>query len=359
MIKKITLLSIALAAITLSSCREVNIPRIEQIAPNETAFLVPLTGDKGSQVKFDSESFLEENKISVGRVEIPQVWRSTGRAYWTGEYIPSVILIKVDRAPVTAQWEPSTDKEGNVIRKPGDNSVWIESQDSVGFSVGFNVSAYIEAKNASKFLYMYAGRPLKDVLNTEVHGRVLEVAQTFASELPLDKLREKKGEMSLQIQKDVIAFFSQRGITVTNIGMFGGFSYENQEIQGAIDKVFISQQLKNTTKAALEAQQSTNERLISEAKAEADASMQKAEGLSKSAVFKAKGEAEAIELRAKALVAASSNPLYIKFQELEIAKEFNTRWNGQLPVNYVGSDKVTTVLGVPGNVVPIPPPVKE
>lgn len=347
MIKKIALLSIALAAITLSSCREPNIPRIEQIAPNETAFLVPLTGDKGSQVKFDSESFLEENKISVGRVEIPQVWRSTGRAYWTGEYIPSVILIKVDRAPVTAQWEPSTDKEGNVIRKPGDNSVWIESQDSVGFSVGFNVSAYIEAKNASKFLYMYAGRPLKDVLNTEVHGRVLEVAQTFASELPLDKLREKKGEMSIQIQKDVIAFFSERGITITNIGMFGGFSYENAKIQGAIDEVFVSQQLKNTTKATLDAQNSINEKLISEAKATADAAKEKAQGLAAGYVLEAKGKAEALALEVEALAKAQNNPLFLESKKLEIQKEFNARWDGKLPSQYIGSDNVTSLMGIP------------
>lgn len=344
--KRILTLIATFALITLSACRPPNIPQVEQIAPNETAFLVPLTGDKSAQVKFDSESFLESNKVSVGRVEIPQVWRSTGRMWFTGEYIPTVALIKVNRAPVTTQWEPSEDNQGNAIRKPGDNSVWIESKDSVGFSIGFNVSAYIEAQNASKFLYMYAGRPLKDVLNTEVHGRVLEVAQAFAAELPLDSLREKKGEMSLQIQKDVMTFFKERGITITNIGMFGGFSYENAEIQSAIDKVFISQQLKNTTKATLEAQDSINEKLISEAKATASAAKEKAQGVAEANVIEAKGKADALTLEAEALAKAQNNPLFVEIRKLRIQEEFNTKWDGKLPTQYIGSDNVTSLMGV-------------
>jgi len=276
--KKLFLTLATLLALTVSSCRPVNIPKIESIAPNETAFLVPLTGDRGEQVKFDSETFLEENKISAGRVTITQEWRYTGRLWFDGEYIPSTLLVKVDRAPVTVQWQASTDVAGRAIRRAGDNSIWIESKDSVGFSVGFNVSAYIEAQNASKFLYMYAGRKLQDVMNTEVHGRVMEVAQTFAAGEPLDTLRERKAEMSKSIQDDVTIFFKERGITITNIGMFGGFTYENMEIQKAIDNVFVSQQLKNTTKATLEAQNSINEKLISEAKAKASAAQEEATG---------------------------------------------------------------------------------
>jgi hypothetical protein len=344
--KRLLSIIAVIAAVTLSSCRPPNIPKIESIAPNETAFLVPLTGDKSAQVKFDSESFLEQNKVSVGRVEIPQTWRSTGRMWWTGEYIPLVALIKVDRAPVTTQWEPSEDKDGNAIRKPGDNSVWIESKDSVGFSIGFNVSAYIKAENASKFLYMYAGRSLKDVLNTEVHGRVLEVAQAFASTLALDKLREQKGEMSLQIQKDVTTFFAERGISVTNIGMFGGFSYENAGIQKSIDEVFIAQQLKNTAQAALDAQDNINEKLISESKAAATAAQEKARGLAESYTIEAKGKADALTLEAEALAKAQNNPLFVEIKKIEVQKAFNEKWDGKLPTQYIGSDNVTSLMGV-------------
>lgn len=341
------LLSLALVILSLNSCRPVNIPNIETIAPNETAFLVPLEGDRGAQVKFDSEAFLEQNKISVGRVEIPKHWRSTGRMWFTGEYIPDVMLIKVDRAPVTVQWQASEDKQGNTIRAKDDNSVWIESKDSVGFSIGFNVSAYIEAPNASKFLYMYAGRPLKDVLNTEVHGRVMEVSQEFAAEYILDDLREKKGEMSKLIQEDVKKFFTERGITITNIGMFGGFSYENAKIQESIDSVFVAQQQKNQTKAMLDAQQSINERMISESTAMASASREKAKGAAESYVLEAKGKADSVALEVKALSDAQSNPLYLTIKQLDVVKEFNSRWNGQLPTQYIGTDNVTTLMGIP------------
>jgi hypothetical protein len=344
---KNTLLLLASILITsVSSCRPVNIPKIETIASNETAFLVPLEGDREAQVKFDSEAFLEKNKISVGRVEIPQRWRDTGRFYLSGEYIPTVSLIKVDRAPITVQWQSSTDKDGKMIRVKDDNSIWIESKDSVGFSVGFNVSAYIEAENASKFLYMYANRPLKDVMNTEIHGRTMEAAQNFASDYPLDELREKKSEMVKFIQTDVTEFFKLRGITVTNLGIFGGFSYENDKIQEAIDGVFIAQQQKNTTKAALEAQNSINEKTISESKALAQATQEKARGAAEGYVIEAKGKADAVALEVKALNDAQSNPIFLEIQKLNVSKMFNQQWDGKLPTSYIGTDKVTTLMGV-------------
>ncbi len=344
--KLVTTLGIITIA-ALTSCTPPNIPKIESIAPNETAFLVPLEGDREQQVKFDSESFLEKNKISIGRVEIPQRWRVTGRMSWEGEYIPTVMLVKVNRAPVTVQWQASTDKNGRSIRITNDNSIWIESKDSVGFSVGFNVSAYIKAEDASKFLYMYAGRELTDVMNTEIHGRVMEVAQTFAAGQPLDTLREQKAEMSKEIQTDVTAFFKERGITVTNIGLFGGFTYENDKIQSAIDEVFVAQQMKNTTKAALDAQSSINEKLISEAKAKATAAQEEASGKAQAYVVEAKGKADAMQLEVNALQSAQSNPLYIEVQKLNVSKEFNTKWDGRLPTQYIGSDKVTTLMGIP------------
>lgn len=102
--KLVTLLVVAVAML-FSSCKPYNTPDIQQISPNETAFLVPLDGERDKQVKFDSEEFLEKNKISVGRIEIPKVWRQTGYFWTDGEYIPQLVLIKVDRAPVTVQWQ--------------------------------------------------------------------------------------------------------------------------------------------------------------------------------------------------------------------------------------------------------------
>jgi regulator of protease activity HflC (stomatin/prohibitin superfamily) len=347
LLNRYTLVVAIVAVASLSSCRQYNKPDIQEISPNETAFLIPLTGDREQQVKFDSESFLEQNKIAVGRVSIARTWRKTGYWYLSGEYIPSHVLIKVDRAPVTVQWQSSEDREGNPVRKAGDNAIWIESKDSVGFCVGFNVSAYIKAEDASKFLYMYAGRQLTDVLNTEVNGRVMEVAQDFAAQFPLDKLREQKGEMSKRIQTVVTEFFKERGISITNIGMFGGFTYENPKIQDAIDEVFVAQQIKNTSQAKLDAQDAINERLISEAKAAASAEKEKAEGKAQAFVLEAKGKAESISLEAQALTQAQNNPLFVELRKLETVKEFNSKWDGKLPASYIGSDNVTTLMGIP------------
>jgi len=345
--KTLKLLTFGLFGI-LASCTPPNVPDIQQIQPNETAFLVPLEGDRGSQVKFDSEEFLEKNKISVGRIEITKRWRQTSYPwmYWSGEYIPSLVLIKVDRAPVTVQWQASLNAMGRPTRQQGDKSIWIESKDSVGFSIGFNVSAYIEAQNASKFLYMYAGRELKDVMDTEVHGRVMEVAQSFAAKQKMDQLREMKGEMSESIQNDVKEFFTERGITITNIGMFGGFVYENEDIQKAIDGVFVAQQEKNKNQALFEAQDAINQKMLSEAEAKATAFQKEATGKSEAAKLEAAGKAEAIKLEAKALQEAQSNPLYVELQRLSVTKEFNTKWDGKLPTSYIGSDNVTSLMGI-------------
>jgi len=47
------------------------------------------------------------------------------------------------------------------------------------------------------------------------------------------------------VKSDVTTFFTQRGISVTTVGMFGGMTYENPAIQKAIDETFITQQLKS------------------------------------------------------------------------------------------------------------------
>lgn len=330
-----------------TSCRRLNVPKVENISPSETAYLVPLEPDGSGQVKFDSESYLASNKISTGRVEIPQRWRKTGYWWLSGEYIPTKKLIKVDRAPVTIQIE-APEVNGAAVKRQNDKSIWIESKDSVGFSVGFNVSAFIEAENAAKFLYLYAGRPLADVMNTEIHGRILEVSQSFAAQYILDELREKKGEMSMKIQEEVTAFFKPRGITITNIGMYGGFSYENPKIQESIDAVFVAQQEKNTTKAKMEAQASINERVISEAKGKATAAQEEAEGKAKAILIESEAKAKAIMLETEALAQAQSNPLYLEIQKLNVAKQMTTTWDGKYPATWISSSDVSTILSAPG-----------
>jgi SPFH domain / Band 7 family len=90
-------------------------------------------------------------------------------------------------------------------------------------------------------------------MNTEVRGRIQQVAAEIAAKYPLDALRARKQEISDAVKNDITSFFSQRGIVITTVGMFGGMTYENVEIQKAIDNTVIAQQLKVVNEAKWEA----------------------------------------------------------------------------------------------------------
>ena len=91
------------------------------------------------------------------------------------------------------------------------------------------------------------------------------MAAEVAAKYPLDTLRSRKQEIADAVKKDVMSFFTARGVSVTTVGMFGGMTYENPDIQKAIDQTFIAQQLKTVSLAKFEAQQKENERIELEA----------------------------------------------------------------------------------------------
>src|ERR1043166_8189024 len=144
-------------------------------------------------------------------------------------------------------------------------SIWIESADSVGFSMGFTCTAFISEDDAAKFLYWYPSGSLADMMDREVRGRIQQAAAEVAARYPLDSLRSKKQEIADAVKTDVTRFFSARGVTVTTVGMFGGMTYENPQIQKSIDETFIAQQLKVVSQAKFEAQKKENERIELEA----------------------------------------------------------------------------------------------
>ena len=59
----------------------------------------------------------------------------------------------------TSKWSATS---GTAAR---DEAIWIESKDSVGFSVGFNCTAYIEEDDSARFLYMYRSKSLADMMD--------------------------------------------------------------------------------------------------------------------------------------------------------------------------------------------------
>ena len=313
--------AVLVVALSQAGCRPYEQPVFDEVGNNETAYVIPLTGDTTQQGKFQSAQFLEQRKVAAKRIQIPLLWVQTGRMPSDGFYQPQVRVIKVDRSPVTAEFH----QDGGVGGKSKDaDAIWIESKDSVGFSTGFSVTGLIKEEDTSTFLYRYNALSLRQVISTEVRARIQQDAAQFAAQYILDDLRAKKNEMLDDIRKDVVPFFAERGITITTIGQFGGMTYENVDIQKAIDNTFVAQQEKVVAAAKLAAQTDIN------GKSNSAAMQDKA-----NAVLLAEGQAQAIRLVSEAAKEAASNPAFLRLRELEVQGKQIERWNGVTPTTLI------------------------
>ena len=216
-------------------------------------------------------------------------------------------------------------------------AIWIESADSIGFSMGFTCTSFIPEEQAARFLYWYPAGSLANVMDTEVRGRMQQIAAEVAARYRLDVLREKKQEISDAVKKDITDFFAQRGVVITTVGMFGGMTYENGEIQKSIDNTVIAQQLKVVNQARFEAQQHDNDRVELEANAIAERARRIAAGEADAKKIAAFAEAQSIREVNKALAEARQNPLLYQLRALEVERARVDHWNGQYPAYFVGT----------------------
>ena len=343
------LVGLTLIPLTFGGClRAYDRPEYAEIDTSETGFLIPLEGDGGAQAKFQSEEYLRALKVAAKRVQITHRWSQEGRLPNSGQWIPLVRLIKVNRSPVTREW--TADPVSGTASK--NQAIWIESADSVGFSMGFTCTAFIPEESAAKFLYWYPTGSLANVMDTEVRGRMQQVAAEVAARYRLDLLRERKQEISDAVKKDVTDFFAHRGVVITTVGMFGGMRYENGEIQKSIDKTVIAQQLKVVNEARFEAQQRDNDRVELEANAIAERARRIASGEADAKKIAAHAEAQSIREVNTALGEAKQNPLLYQLRALEVERARVDRWNGQYPAYFVG----TTGGQSPNLLLQMPPP---
>ena len=308
----------------LSGCRPFEAPKYNEVAPNETAFVIPLEGDSSGQAKLASEDFLNAHKVAAKRIQLPLRWNSTGRLPSDGAYIDMVRVVKVDRSPVTRQWT-ADDKVGK------DRAIWVESADSIGCSTGFAVTAYIEEGDTARFLYSYVSTSLAQVMDSEMRARIQMTAANISAKYKMDALRERKSEIIEAIKTDVVPFFKAKGITVTTIGMFGGFTYENPKIQDSIDATFIAQQEKVVASAILDAQSDKNKQIEMAATAAAEAARKKGQGEADAKFASFQAEANGLREVNKALAEANQNPLLIELKKIEVEKVRADRWNGAYP----------------------------
>jgi hypothetical protein len=253
------LISILAAAVLLDTgCKPYEDPQYVEIDTSEAGFLIPLESDAAQQSRFESVDYLRQHKVLAKRVRITRRWSQEGRFSWMGRWIPAERLVKVNRSPVTREWSSQGAPDTNGQRHPQkeDRAIWIESADSVGFTMGFTCTAFIPEEEAAKFLYWYPSGSLAEIMDKEVRGRIQQSAAEVAAKYDLDRLRSKKQELAETVRRDLANYFASRGIVVATVGMFGGMTYENPAIQKSIDETFIAQQLKVVAEAKHEAQKS-------------------------------------------------------------------------------------------------------
>lgn len=331
-----------LALCCFTSCRKpYDKPEFMTIEPSQTAFLIPLVGDTSNQGAFESEELLLEAKVATKEIQIPHRWVQTGRRHWMGNWRPSATVIVVERKPVSRSWE-----SGDSTAASANKAIFGETSDNIGIYVGMNCTAMIEEKDAAKFLYRYNNTPLETIIDTDIKKLVEDRFNIETALVTSTELGAKKGEIVERVRAYVVEYFKNYGITITVLGLKEGISFENPEIQKALDAKFASEQ-------DLVIQQNKNEANLAKAEAEAQAKVIAAEANAQAQLKEAqaqieiaKAEAEALAIKAAA-EAAANEALATSLNEAILALKFYEKWDGALPI-YMG-DGGNTLIELPIN----------
>lgn len=319
-----------LALSTTAGCwRPFEPVQLETINPNEEAFLLPLLGDVKAQTSTNNEEYLRSNLVYTKQVKIPQQWVPKGFETFgaNGTWKPAAILVKVDKSPVTREW--TADPNSGTSNK--NEAIWVMTSDQVEFSTGWTCTARIAARDdAVKFLHNYPNGSLQNVMDTEVRAKLQAAFGLEVTDLPMDTLRKEATPHIVSVTKDVTEFFKERGITITNLGITGGFVYKDKTIMDTMVKVFNAEQEKAIASAAFQAQDMKNKTVESEA-----------EGKAKALLTTKQAEADGIKVVADAKAyeiekAKEDGEIYLALKRLEIEKEKLTKWDGRFPTYFMG-----------------------
>ncbi len=294
-----------------TNCGPMKVETFVGIQPNETAFVIPLEGaSNDGQAKFDSVAFLEAKKVATKRISLSQRLRDTGRMWWDYEWIPTVMVIKVDRSPVTREWTKST----GTGTAETDQSFHMQSLDSIPIHIGATLTVSVEENDTATFLYHYRGDNLAHVCDTNIRSFMLgELSGMFAQVNLATGMQEKKGYFDKAFA-DAGTYFKKQGITVNYFGISGGLGYDNIAVQDSLDKKFIAENDKQVAQNEQNAQTIRNATAVAKALADAEAAAKFAAAKDALTV---KTEMEAVLLRAQAMVEASK------------------KWDGKLPSGIV------------------------
>lgn len=265
------------------------VERFVEFTPSETVFVIPLEGATDAQAKTDSVKFLEKAKVNTQRISIPQ--RQHNYGHYASEYrwIPTVRVIKVNRAPVTREWT-AEEHSGTSSRNEG---LEVQSQDGVMFSLGATITCRIEEQDTALYLYHYGtiasspaagedliktnkdivheGRLLSDVIDQNVRSYMQARLFHYFSGAELDEAKKRKIEFFESAFADAKRYFKERGVTIDSFGSTKGLTYANKEVQEAINQKFLVENKKLVVLQEKAQNAQENAKKIGMAKASKDA----------------------------------------------------------------------------------------
>src|SRR6185369_4247223 len=305
--------------------------KLENVGSNEEAFLLPYTGDTATQTSSNNEEYLTKNLVYTKQVRIPQKWVQTGYETFgmpNGEWRDDAVLIKVDKSPVTREW--TADQNSGTSDR--NEAVWVMTSDQVEFSTGWTCTARISARDdAVKFLHNYPNGSLKGVMDGEIRAKLQAEFGMEVTDLPMDELRKQATPHIVKVADNVIKFFKERGINITNLGITGGFVYKDPTIMATMVRVFNAEQEKNVRIAEKNAQDEANKTIFAAAQGQANALLQTKEAEAKG--IKMVADAKAYEIEKAKQDAAT----YLTLKTLELKRTELDKWDGKFPVYYMGN----------------------
>ena len=248
--KKVLLFVFAIGLL-VASCRPYHEEIYVDIQPNETAFLIPLEeGTEDGQAKFKSAEYLESKKVAAKRVYTPTIWHQTGHVRIRGEWIPTVKVVVVDRAPETREWTGEAE-DGDKTKQDID----VESKESIGFGIGITCTASVPEELASTFLYWYSGKTLAHVMDNNVRSYIQDILTREFGRRELSECQSERKAIFELMDSTTYNFFIERGIRIDNLGAAGEFHYLNPEIQTAINLEFVAEKKRDAAENEVAAAQ--------------------------------------------------------------------------------------------------------
>jgi hypothetical protein len=325
----LSLLAAALALSTTGCYRPYEPIHLETISTSEEGFLIPYAGDSKKQASSNNEEYLKQNLVYSKQIRIPQQWIQKG--YETtgpnGDWQDAAKLIKVDKSPVTREW--TADPNSGTSNK--NEAIWVMTSDQVEFSTGWTCTSRIESRDdAVRFLHNYPAGSLQGVMDGEIRARIQATFGIEVTDLPMDELRKKATPHVQAVVTKVTDFFKARGITITNLGITGGFVYKDRTVGDTMVKVFNAEQEKSLAAAATAAQDEKNKQI-----------RMQAEGKAQALLTERKAEADGIRMVADAKAyeiekAKEDLKGYLDLKRIELENAKIAKWDGRFPTTFMG-----------------------